>query len=261
MVRARTGDCGRRERSGRELHRSESRPSTSARRWSESSPSTVSGLVAASSRTRVDRDDATSRIYVHTSARLIEVLGALGKYSNNFSAEQMIKALGSAPLRTSLEASRPAGRAVGEYLVGLGFSKNDFHIEDGSGPLLRQPPDRFDPVPRSRGPLPFARAPNRLHLLARSWRGGRDAPPPVPQREAHGAHHGEDRQPCFGELAVGLRVLGAESRPRCVLGDHERNRPSVPGGPRRERDRPGAPRLLTMEVERGHVTLMTQWMR
>jgi len=71
-------------------------------------------------------------LYVHRSARLIEVLSALGKYSNNFSAEQMLKALGAH--RWGEPGSFESGaRALGEYLVGLGFSKDDFHIEDGSG--------------------------------------------------------------------------------------------------------------------------------
>ncbi len=71
-------------------------------------------------------------LYVHTSARLVEVLSALGKYSNNFSAEQMLKALGAH--RWGEPGSfESGGRAVAEYLVGLGFSKNDFRIDDGSG--------------------------------------------------------------------------------------------------------------------------------
>ena len=71
-------------------------------------------------------------VYVHRSARLIEVLGALGKYSNNFSAEQMLKSLGAH--RWGTPGSFESGaRAIGEYLVGLGFSKNDFRIDDGSG--------------------------------------------------------------------------------------------------------------------------------
>jgi D-alanyl-D-alanine carboxypeptidase/D-alanyl-D-alanine-endopeptidase (penicillin-binding protein 4) len=71
-------------------------------------------------------------LYVHRSARLIEVLGALGKYSNNFSAEQMFKALGAH--RWGAPGSFESGaRAVGEYLVGLGFSKRDFRVDDGSG--------------------------------------------------------------------------------------------------------------------------------
>ena len=71
-------------------------------------------------------------LYVHTSARLVEVLGALGKYSNNFSAEQMLKALGAH--RWGEPGSfESGGRAVSEYLVRLGFSKNDFRIDDGSG--------------------------------------------------------------------------------------------------------------------------------
>ena len=71
-------------------------------------------------------------LYVHTSARLVEVLGALGKYSNNFSAEQMIKALGAH--RWGEPGSFESGsRAVSEYLVGLGFSKKQFRVDDGSG--------------------------------------------------------------------------------------------------------------------------------
>ena len=71
-------------------------------------------------------------LYVHRSARLVEVLGSLGKYSNNFSAEQMLKALGAH--RWGAPGSFESGaRAVGEYLVGLGFSQKDFRIDDGSG--------------------------------------------------------------------------------------------------------------------------------
>jgi D-alanyl-D-alanine carboxypeptidase/D-alanyl-D-alanine-endopeptidase (penicillin-binding protein 4) len=71
-------------------------------------------------------------LYVYRSARLIEVLAALGKYSNNFSAEQMFKALGAH--RWGEPGSFESGaRAVGEYLIGLGFSKNDFRVDDGSG--------------------------------------------------------------------------------------------------------------------------------
>jgi D-alanyl-D-alanine carboxypeptidase/D-alanyl-D-alanine-endopeptidase (penicillin-binding protein 4) len=71
-------------------------------------------------------------LYVHRSDRLVEVLAALGKFSNNFSAEQMLKTLGAH--RFGPPGSFVSGaRAVGEYLVGLGFSRDDFRIEDGSG--------------------------------------------------------------------------------------------------------------------------------
>ena len=52
-------------------------------------------------------------LYIHRSARLVEVLAALGKYSNNFSAEQMLKALGAH--RWGAPGSFESGaRAVGE---------------------------------------------------------------------------------------------------------------------------------------------------
>jgi serine-type D-Ala-D-Ala carboxypeptidase/endopeptidase (penicillin-binding protein 4) len=71
-------------------------------------------------------------LYVHRSARLVEVVAAMGKYSNNFTAEQLLKTLGA--YRFGAPGSFEAGtRAVSEYLVGLGFGKDDFRIEDGSG--------------------------------------------------------------------------------------------------------------------------------
>jgi D-alanyl-D-alanine carboxypeptidase/D-alanyl-D-alanine-endopeptidase (penicillin-binding protein 4) len=71
-------------------------------------------------------------LYVHRSDRLIDVLGALGKHSNNFSAEQMLKTLGAHRFGApgSFESG---GRAVSEYLVGLGFRREEFRIDDGSG--------------------------------------------------------------------------------------------------------------------------------
>jgi D-alanyl-D-alanine carboxypeptidase/D-alanyl-D-alanine-endopeptidase (penicillin-binding protein 4) len=71
-------------------------------------------------------------LYVHHSDRLVEVLASLGKYSNNFAAEQMLKTLGAhrfGPPGSFVSG----GRAIGEYLVGLGFSRGDFRIDDGSG--------------------------------------------------------------------------------------------------------------------------------
>ncbi len=71
-------------------------------------------------------------LYLHRSDRLVEVLAALGKFSNNFSAEQMLKTLGAH--RFGAPGSFASGaRAAGEYLVGLGFRREDFRIEDGSG--------------------------------------------------------------------------------------------------------------------------------
>lgn len=71
-------------------------------------------------------------LYVHRSDRLVELLSALGKFSNNFSAEQMLKTLGAH--RYGAPGSFASGaRAVSEYLVGLGFSRDEFRIEDGSG--------------------------------------------------------------------------------------------------------------------------------
>jgi PBP4 family serine-type D-alanyl-D-alanine carboxypeptidase len=71
-------------------------------------------------------------LYVHRSDRLVAVLGALGKHSNNFSAEQMLKTLG-AHRYGGPGSFESGGRAVSEYLVGLGFRREEFRIDDGSG--------------------------------------------------------------------------------------------------------------------------------
>ncbi len=85
---------------------------------------------------QVIKDEAESpelrSLYVHRSARLIQILELLGKHSNNFAAEQILKTLGAH--RWGAPGSFESGaRAVSEYLVGLGFSRDDFRIEDGSG--------------------------------------------------------------------------------------------------------------------------------
>jgi D-alanyl-D-alanine carboxypeptidase/D-alanyl-D-alanine-endopeptidase (penicillin-binding protein 4) len=71
-------------------------------------------------------------LYVHRSARLIQILELLGKDSNNFVAEQLLKALGAH--RWGGPGSFENGaKALSEYLIGLGFRKEDFRISDGSG--------------------------------------------------------------------------------------------------------------------------------
>ncbi len=75
-------------------------------------------------------------LYLHESAPLTQVVEALGKYSNNWSAEQLFYAVGAH--RWGPPGSvRKGARAIEEYLVGLGFRAEDFRIADGSG-LSRQ---------------------------------------------------------------------------------------------------------------------------
>ena len=71
-------------------------------------------------------------LYVHRSPPLIQVIELLGKNSNNFAAEQILKALGA--YRWGPPGSFESGsRALSEYLMGLGLSSRDFRIDDGSG--------------------------------------------------------------------------------------------------------------------------------
>lgn len=71
-------------------------------------------------------------LYRHRSAPLTQVLEALGKYSNNWSAEQLLFAVGAH--RWGPPGTRDKGRrALEEYLVGLGFPASGFAVADGSG--------------------------------------------------------------------------------------------------------------------------------
>ena len=77
-------------------------------------------------------DPGLRSLYVHRSPPLIQVVELLGKYSNNFAAEQILKALGA--YRWGAPGSFESGaRALSEYLMGLGHSSSDFRIDDGSG--------------------------------------------------------------------------------------------------------------------------------
>lgn len=71
-------------------------------------------------------------LYRHESAPLTQVVEALGKYSNNWSAEQLLFAVGAH--RWGPPGTREKGvRAIEEYLVGLGFPADSFAVDDGSG--------------------------------------------------------------------------------------------------------------------------------
>ncbi len=82
-------------------------------------------------RRSADRPGLTP-LYVHRSPRLIQILELLGKHSNNFVAEQLLKALGAH--RWGAPGSFESGsKALSEYLIGLGFRRSDFRTDDGSG--------------------------------------------------------------------------------------------------------------------------------
>ncbi len=75
-------------------------------------------------------------LYRHESAALPQVLEALGKYSNNWSAEQLLFTAGAH--RWGPPGTLEKGTAaIEEYIVGLGFRSSAFRIADGSG-LSRQ---------------------------------------------------------------------------------------------------------------------------
>ena len=80
--------------------------------------------------------DGKILLYRHQSAPLVQVIEALGKYSNNWSADQLLFAVGAHRWGAPGTLDKGA-RAIDEYLVGLGFAATSFRIADGSG-LSRQ---------------------------------------------------------------------------------------------------------------------------
>lgn len=71
-------------------------------------------------------------LFSHTSKPLREALKSLGKFSNNFTAEQLVKAV--AAKRFGPPGSIPKGlKVLREYLESLGISRHDFVIDNGSG--------------------------------------------------------------------------------------------------------------------------------
>ncbi len=75
-------------------------------------------------------------LYRHESATLPQVLEALGKYSNNWSAEQLLFVAGAHRWGPPGTVEKGVA-ALEEYIVGLGFPTSTFRIADGSG-LSRQ---------------------------------------------------------------------------------------------------------------------------
>jgi D-alanyl-D-alanine carboxypeptidase/D-alanyl-D-alanine-endopeptidase (penicillin-binding protein 4) len=71
-------------------------------------------------------------LFTHSSKPLREVLRSLGKFSNNFTAEQLVKAL--AAKRFGPPGSIPKGlKVLREYLESLGIPRQDFVLDNGSG--------------------------------------------------------------------------------------------------------------------------------
>ena len=84
-------------------------------------------------RRRAESDpDLPVLLYRHESEPMVRVVEALGKFSNNWSAEQLLFTVGAH--RWGPPGTREKGaRAVEEYLVGLGNPADSFTVDDGSG--------------------------------------------------------------------------------------------------------------------------------
>jgi PBP4 family serine-type D-alanyl-D-alanine carboxypeptidase len=71
-------------------------------------------------------------LYTYRSPTLMQILQSLGKDSNNFVAEVVLKTLG-AHRWGGVGSFESGARALAEYLTGLGFREDSFQVLDGSG--------------------------------------------------------------------------------------------------------------------------------
>ncbi len=71
-------------------------------------------------------------IFSYTSPPLREILKALGKFSNNFTAEQLVKTISAAKLGPPGSTAKGL-RIMRSYLQSLGIKERDFTLDNGSG--------------------------------------------------------------------------------------------------------------------------------
>lgn len=75
-------------------------------------------------------------IGTYHSLPLREILKGLGKHSNNFMAEQVLKTIGA--VREGIPGSTEKGiRVLNQYMVSLGIPENEFMLDNGSGLSMR----------------------------------------------------------------------------------------------------------------------------
>lgn len=72
------------------------------------------------------------RLAQHESRPLAEMIRDINKYSNNVMARQLFLTLGTEVTRRPANAER-AQRAVGDWLIGKGFDRREFVLENGAG--------------------------------------------------------------------------------------------------------------------------------
>jgi len=72
------------------------------------------------------------RLVQHESRPLTEVIRDINKYSNNVMARQLFLTIGAETARRPANGER-AQRVVGEWLVGKGFERREFVLENGAG--------------------------------------------------------------------------------------------------------------------------------
>ncbi len=90
------------------------------------------GIVIEGNMKRAPVPSRAALLLVHNSPPLREVLKGLGKYSNNFMAEQLLKTLGA--IHYGVPGSMDKGiKALHEYMASLGIPAEEYTIANGSG--------------------------------------------------------------------------------------------------------------------------------
>ena len=76
--------------------------------------------------------DNHTKILVHHSPELGEVIKGMGKFSNNFIAEQVLRVLGGEKYGSPATLDNGV-RAAKDYLLSIGIPENEFVLDNGSG--------------------------------------------------------------------------------------------------------------------------------
>lgn len=89
------------------------------------------GIKVGSGPRRGSVPEQAKKLFTHESKPIAEIIRDLNRYSNNFTAEQLVLLLGQSK---GGALSRERGlQSVANYLSGLGFKSDEFSIIDGSG--------------------------------------------------------------------------------------------------------------------------------
>jgi D-alanyl-D-alanine carboxypeptidase/D-alanyl-D-alanine-endopeptidase (penicillin-binding protein 4) len=77
-------------------------------------------------------DTGENKLFDVESRRLAEILSEMNKFSTNYVAEQVIRAISEKKFGDASDIDRTV-KLIGDYLIGMGINRSGFEIVNGSG--------------------------------------------------------------------------------------------------------------------------------